>query len=771
MATCGRALILPPRLCKALARTAFCFLASACRTEPAPLPTSGDEQPQAAGAAELPGARVNPIRRESLDVLGELPFCEVRHRGLSIDVGSKWADAHRSFQPGPFTDVIVGNRAGHGTGEVLASRIEYDFWLDRPTKGIRLGFQALGERASVLTLFLDGRRIGDARLSREDSKVHDFGPLEDELTPGRHVIALRSNRGGEKAAPAYSLDWIRVHLADNYEEQFAAPTAANIIGDVELGGQARRSLSLRGGSSVRCAFVPGATARVKVDVGFWGEGEGSVEVRVHLDHQKSVSLAERRVQGGDQARWTPLDLALDAVSGGLAVLEFSALESTGGGRLVFGEPTLVRTSEAEPPAEAKTVVIVVASGVARDLVPPWADKKGMQQWFAFSERATLFEGYRVASTLVGSVVASLLTGLPGSEHMLLHTSASLAPKTELISRAMREAGGRSAFFTNVPYTFEAFGLGRDFNRFEEVSPVADLPADEPLLRGRRWLESEFAEGTERKRLLVVHVRGGHPPFDLTPDEAKLLSPAEYNGILEPRRAAILLRDVRDRDQKTSRKLGPKDWERLIALQRAALAKQDAAIGALFETLRTHGQWKDSMVVLMGDVARGDPPQIPFEPYGELREDRLSPPLLVKFPGPENSERQNTQPVGTIELSHAIFRALGLEAPGKSAASDPMVLGGAPLADGGIVAVHPPTFVYSVGRFRVGGTFGETPLLCDLEVDPACQHDLYAESPFQMEWLWRLAFRSFQLQGGTAPGNVNPARIDEDTRSALTVYGL
>src|SRR5690606_17542004 len=128
----------------------------------------------------------------------ELPFCEVRHRGLSIDIGSNWADAHRSFQPGPFGDVVVASRAGHGTGEVLAQRVEYDFWLDRPTKGVRVGFQALGRRASSLGLFIDGRRIGETRLDKEQAKAHDFGPLEGELAVGRHVLALRSNRSGDR---------------------------------------------------------------------------------------------------------------------------------------------------------------------------------------------------------------------------------------------------------------------------------------------------------------------------------------------------------------------------------------------------------------------------------------------------------------------------------------------------------------------------------------------------------------------------------------------
>jgi hypothetical protein len=174
---------------------------------------------------------------------------------------------------------------------------------------------------------------------------------------------------------------------------------------------------------------------------------------------------------------------------------------------------------------------------------------------------------------------------------------------------------------------------------------------------------------------------------------------------------------------------------------------------------------------MGDVARGDAPLVPFDPYGELREDRASPPLLVKFPGEETAAERSTQPFGTLELAHTLFRALGLRPPSKLADADPPRLGGPPLFDPGVVAIHPPGYVYSIGRFRVAGNFGETPSLCDVEVDPACQQDLYTESPFQMEWLWRLAFRSFQREGATLAETSALASIDDETRAALTVFGL
>jgi hypothetical protein len=758
------------RLSRWIAATLCALSLLACREEepeapvPAPASSDGDEVAVRGPAYE---------HVETVDLLAELPFCAVRHRGLSIDTGSTWGQAHRSFHAPPFGDILVGRRAGHGTGRVRSSRLVYDFWLDRATKGVRVGMRAQGDRASIVSAYVDDRRIGDGRLRRANSELLDWGPISAELSPGRHTVTLSFNRTGSGEQDAALIDWLRVYLPDNIEEQYAAPTAATLVTAVELGGEPRRSLLLRQASSIRCPFVPGPGARVKVDVGFWGEGDGEIEVRALIDQGRAVTLAERNVTGGDGAHWTTLDVSLDAVPEGLVVLELAARSATGTGRVAFGEPKLIRVRETPPPPRARTVVVVVVSGIARDLVPPWADRKGLPSWFSLSEQGTAFEGYRVSSTLVGGVVASLLTGLPASRHGLVHTSASLLPDVPLLSRAIREIGGRSAFFTNVPYSFGGFGFERDWNRFEQMSPVRDLPTEEPLRRAQGWLQAEFEEDSDKRRLLVVHLRGGHPPFDVTPEDASSLSPPEYTGSLEPRRAAIILRNVRERERRTSRKLGPKDWQRLIALQRAALLKQDAALGALFETLRAHGRWDDSLVILLGDVARGEEPHVPFEPYGELREDRLSPPLLLKFPYAARPAPRSAVPLGTLDVSRAIHDGLGLDFPGAGNESRVVDLAQntEPLATRGLVAVHPPSYVFTLDRYRLAGSFGQVPLLCDLEVDPACQHDLYSEAPFQMEWLWRMAVRAFQTQGATQVEDATLGEFDEDLRAALTVFGL
>ena len=131
----------------------------------------------------------------------------------------------------------------------------------------------------------------------------------------------------------------------------------------------------------------------------------------------------------------------------------------------------------------------------------------------------------------------------------------------LLSEIVKEASGRTAMFTGVPSTFGAFGFGSGWDTFEMVSPVLDVAATEPMTRALKWLETELDDEHPGARLLVVHARGSHPPWDIPRDEVQTLKPEEYSGILDARRGGIMLAALRARRQRsgaplTRGRLGP-----------------------------------------------------------------------------------------------------------------------------------------------------------------------------------------------------------------------
>jgi hypothetical protein len=204
---------------------------------------------------------------------------------------------------------------------------------------------------------------------------------------------------------------------------------------------------------------------------------------------------------------------------------------------------------------------------------------------------------------VSGIVASLLTGTSPRAHGLEDPSGRLADDARLVSERAREGNAHAAFFTGVPMSFPAFGFDRGWERSESFSPVKDLPATEPMSRATSWLKEQLAAGSDRKILVFVHARGGHPPWDVSRDEVQLLPPAEYGGNIEPRAGALVLGNLRGLRSPQDQRLSGDDWRRLRALEEAALKKEDAALRRLLEILDREGLYDEALLVVSGKAVQ------------------------------------------------------------------------------------------------------------------------------------------------------------------------
>lgn len=732
---------------------------SAASAEPRPASLEEAPKPARAKTVEL-----------SRDLLETIWSCDVRYRGLLIDPASEFAQSSRGFVFGPQAQVRSADRAGTQTAHILTNKIEYDFWLSAAAEDLMISARMHAGSARRVVAFLDGRRLGAAQLPKRGAKTLRFGPSSVSVGPGRHVLTLRFVGARRAAEPFAMLDWIRVHLAAAADDQYAAPTADNLLEDIVLGDVPRRSLALRAPGSVRCGIMPSSGLRLKLDVGYWGTGGGVFQVRVRSASGNTVVLAEQQVEGGDKGNWTPLDLSLDAFADELIAVEFAAVQTGGAGRIVFGEPKLVRHQPPLPSSEARHVVVIALGGMSRQLLPPWGSREGLGTFFELAQESVAFDGYRANSTLVTSVMATLLTGARPAQHQVLDPSTRIPGELTLLSEAFRRRLGASAFFTNVPYTFGAFGFDQGWGTFRAFSPVEDRPAAEPLLLGADWLKQELERDPEQPKLLVVHLSGAHPPWDVSADVLKHLPPQDYDGVLEPRRSALRLRRLRN--QRRGR-LTSADWERLEAMQHVSLKKVDVALSRLVRTLREAQQWDDTLLVIMGDVAMGDRPNIPFAPAGALEEGRLAAPLLVKFPGGNDLPRRVGVRLSTEAIGKTLYESLAVDMDVRSSVASlgTSARSGTLLDANPVLARVGHQYSFYLGRYRLQGNIGEVPSLCDIEVDPACQLDLYSRSPFLVQWMWRSALVQLQNGSNGPSWERRPADVDEWTRAALIVYGL
>jgi hypothetical protein len=265
----------------------------------------------------------------------------------------------------------------------------------------------------------------------------------------------------------------------------------------------------------------------------------------------------------------------------------------------------------------------------------------------------------------------------------------------------------------------------------------------------------------------------HPPWDLTKEEAANLQPTEYGGPIDARRGGITLGRIRKQTHKAQRRLSDEDWVRVESLATAGFGAQVQALDQLFNVLKRNNLWHGSLVIVMGDVSPGEPPNVPFEPRGSLRGDQLTVPLLIKFPGNEFAGRSVERPVTTVDVAKTIYASLGLEVPDGSLADDleQLAAGGAPLAERPLVSTLGNSYASRLANWLVFGDVGQEPSLCELYVDPACTANRLADRPLTSKatWLWSRNELLRMKAMKNAPMR-EPASIDPDTAAALMVWG-
>ncbi len=752
-----------------LLATILCgVVALGCRKEEPPRPDAG----KAATAVKPPAAGRPPVA-ERIDLLQELSSCEIEHRGRLLDFGGAQQPA-RGFaqataQPPPSID-----RGGDSFERIFSRNTQLDFWLDEATSDVSITVRLHALTAKWLYVSVDDKRVGQHKLALNETRSLSFNAPAGQLTKGRHRLSLRLSgapRGSKE--PLVDLDWIRIGPPLEANANYAAPTLQDVVSDVVLDGVPKRAIVLRAPSVVRCFMRPASDAQLRAGLGFWGAGRGTAEIALVSDEKPPRVLSTRKISGGEGGSFVPVSLDLAPAAGELVGLELRALEGSRGGRVVFGDPIISRArAEVKHSPAARTVVLVVLSSVDRGRLPPWGPVAGLSVLGDLAKHAVVFSAHRAPSTVASASFASLVSGLPPAVHGIERPGDKLRDKVLTIAETVKQAGGRTALFTGVPTSFKPYGFAAGFDAFEALSPVADLPATEPLARAQSFLEQEISSGGTAQQLVVVQLRGGHPPWDLTREETAVLKPLEYGGILDPRRGGIVLGALRERQRKSARKIGDDDWIRLRALHDAALAKQDAALGKLIAMLKSKGAWQDTLLIVTSDVGLGAGPEIPFDPAPPLTEDRLLLPLIVRFPGSALAGKEISLQTSALDVSASILRALGLESPTRGADLFARASGVASLEGDLDVATTGTDYSARLGSWLLRGTVGKTPRLCAADIDPSCINDALDLRPGAARAVWLSAFdlASRNARAAARLGERKRVELDPETLAALTVWG-
>jgi hypothetical protein len=708
-----------------------------------------------------------------LDMAGASDACVFGHRGILLDFGEPSMAA--SLRPGSLRagqDELVEHQGATWLRVHSRSLTVSFYWPAVASEASEATVYAEGRvrglLAHAVSVSVDGRTIGGWTLGKDEIRiVVARGTTSGTIGPGGHELTLHFIGGARASDEALAeIDWVHIGTGEA-SDSYAAPTRADVAVDATLGGRSLRALSLLAPGFARCSGWIPANATLETDLATAGGGDADVEARLVRDRHPPIVLGTATVAGG-AAAWAPWSVPVTGLegAGALASIELVAKRAAKGTRVLLGSPRVVAAGSivADAPSVARGVVLVVLGSTAARSLAPWGGSHAVPELGNLAAMGTTFLAHRASSSLANTVMASMLTGLSPRAHGLCDPDARLPDSLITVEEVCRQGSVATAMFTANPTTGAAFGFARGWDLFVTHDPLEEALATRVFDDAAEWIQAH----KNSRFLVVVHARGGHPPWDATPDELKTMPPDGYFGIIDPRRAAEALTKIR----KHPGRFKEDDRVRAWALYDHAIDAHDAALGRLMAALRNAGRDADTAVIVTADVAANEAAPVPFSDPDTLDEPQLAIPLVVRWPQPSPlAGRRVEASTAPVDLARTVLDALGLVPPSAFEG-----IGVEALAQGALVPEERPLLAIRGGRFssRWGpyvllGARNHEIRMCDLSLDPSCVADVRGTSPLALEPLrrWTLAALAPPMPPGPPR---TPALLDGHTMSALVRWG-
>jgi len=709
------------------------------------------------------------VARDLYETVSE---CEIYHRGVLLDLGSPAMHGRYGHSLLPAEEVRDRVREGATWAQVEARHLTMSFHqIEETPVFVQTRIRALGSRR--VSVRIDRKYIGGLRLQRDEVAVVSTSTTDEPLSPGRHVVSLTFHRA-KRDQPKAEIAWIRIGVPDNDPTTYGAPTLRDLAIDAPVGGRPHKVLALRGPGRIRCAFSAREDMRLQTTLGYRGPGEGEARIEL-IEPGEPAYLLHATKLGGEGKTAEVVDLPLEGHAGKVMALDLVATRSSPGGRLFFGDPTLrVRRPDVPSRKRAKVVVVVVFSGAEPEQLPPYGQVPDMPVFTEIASEAVVFQRHRAPTTVSTGSMASLLTGLPPAAHKVSDVGARLPGRFPTIGTIARDGRVATSMFTGNPTTFAAFGFSRAWDHYAEFSPVSGTSARAPLREATEWVDARLEEDEERPLLVVVHARGGHPPWAASKEALEALPPEDYAGNVNSRRGGQIL--AKERFRRYGRKrITSQDRVRIRALAALALTMEDEEAGKLVEVLREHEVWDDTMFIVTSDIGMGDGTRIPFGDGEHLGEDVLEIPLVVRFPGKRFANTRVHATTTSLDLARTVLEAMALDDPGGMGGRDLLKIAAYPGRFGmhPQVALREESYATRWADWLLEGRSSRSPQLCKLEPGAkGCEQDISEQSPFFASWMWRMTYRHVRQAEGTLRPSPSrePATLTPDMVAALTVWG-
>ena len=284
--------------------------------------------------------------------------------------------------------------------------------------------------------------------------------------------------------------------------------------------------------------------------------------------------------------------------------------------------------------------------------------------------------------------AALFTGMFDTAHGLVDNGLRLGDEHRTLAEVLQGGGYRTAGFFGGPYLHPTFGLQQGFDHYQScMTALDDGLSDEQVRRASRapigashrdvtgprtlaeitrWLDGQ--EGAEGPFFLFVHLWDVHYDYIPPPEYAGLFADPAYDGEIDGRDFAQLIRE--------RKKLDRADRRQVIALYDAEIRFTDDVVARILAALEERGQAERTLVVVTADHGEEFFEHGGWGHQSSLFEEQVRIPLIFHWPGVLQPGVVKDQ-VRLIDLMPTLLSLAGARrlpnAQGRSLA--PLLLGG------------------------------------------------------------------------------------------------
>lgn len=444
-----------------------------------------------------------------------------------------------------------------------------------------------------------------------------------------------------------------------------------------------------------------------------------------------------------------------------------------GGALILGLVSFAFLAQ-PPPArrpDAPNVIVILIDVLRADHLSCYGYERETSPIIdAFADEAILFENPVAASTFTKTSVASLFSGLPPHRHGVYYgqfrsdtddvLSDVLGNEIHTLAERMFDAGLHTEAWVENAQLRAYMGFSQGFSRYH------DQPGEAEAIRLKHlaWLNGPT---TSKPFFTYLHFLDVHGPYN---------PPEPFYGKFGPKENRLYGLGYDDWavfKYRTRYKGEVLDEEELAVMRNRydeCIASIDRWIGVVFDDLREHGLYDDSLIVITGDHGEG------FWEHGFIShstmpfEELVKVPLIVKLPGAAQGGKRVSQAVSHLDLVSTLVEAVGGDTSGLEGQSlwplleDPET----PLPPREhFVEIH-KTIGLRTDRWKYFLRPTEEAELYDLESDPGEQNNVVQGHPDVAERMGKIARKAREIRENG--GQRERVVVDAETVDKLHALG-